>query len=108
MPGVRLRWYGPQVERTLRGRFARDLERCGDQVRRRARVLCPVDTGKLRSSIEVVTTIPNMRVAIGTDVEYAKYVHDGYTHTSGKKIPPNPFLQEALDEVTASFRFSTG
>lgn len=52
----------------------------GLRVESRAKELCPVDTGRLRSSI--TTTRPvrigkRLAVRVGTNVNYARYVHDG-------------------------------
>lgn len=83
---------------------------------------CPVDDGTLRSSIthNVFENNGVFEGKIGTNVEYAPYVHEGtglyaksgrgrknvpwtyegsdgkYYTTKGQK--PNPFLQKALDE----------
>lgn len=65
--------------RSERGPVAQDLLRRGLRVQNRARQLCPVNTGRLRNSITVelviVGGIPVVR--IGTNVEYARWVHDG-------------------------------
>lgn len=83
---------------------------------------CPVDDGRLRSSIThtVEATDEQARGRVGTNVEYAPYVHEGtgiyakngdgrkkpwvYKHpksgemvfTHGQK--PNPFLRDAMDQ----------
>lgn len=62
------------------GPVVRDLVRRGLNVESRAKQLCPVDTGRLRSSIttEVAISgggIPVVRV--GTNVDYAEAVHEG-------------------------------
>ena len=85
-------------------------------VEAQAKVNCPVDDGQLRQSIgsEVKGNIG----AIGTNVEYAPYVHQGTgiyaVNGDGRKTrwkfqdakgewhstigqPPNPFLERALD-----------
>lgn len=41
----------------------------------RAKILTPVDTGRLRSSIKSV--ISTYRARVETNVKYAPYVHDG-------------------------------
>lgn len=102
------------------------LRKAGAMVERDAKRNCPVDTGNLRSSIthEVVGDV----CAIGTNVEYAPYVHqgtgiyatdgtgrttpwsyqdeDGNWHTT-IGMPPRPFLTSALDsnreEITRLF-----
>lgn len=42
-----------------------------------ARKLSPIDTGRLRSSIAVSLGINFLGAIVGTDVEYAEYVHEG-------------------------------
>ena len=71
---------------------------------------CPVDTGRLRSSI--TTVVGGKDATIGTDVEYALPVHEGTpahvtrsrrrTGIVGKIIAARagqPFLARAFDEV---------
>ena len=47
---------------------------------------CPVDTGRLRNSINYAVIVPEKTVYLGTDVEYAKYVEfgDNAHHATGK------------------------
>lgn len=53
----------------------------------RAKILCPVDTGRLRSSLQMKITQSAGEVsgAVFTNVNYAKYVHGG---TRPHKIRP--------------------
>lgn len=103
------------------------------QVVNRAKVLAPVDTGRLRASIRVERRSFlgfRARWTIGSDVEYAPYVNDG---TAPHIIRPknaqalrfrvggrivyakvvnhpgtraNPFLDRALQEVAAQRGYS--
>ena len=76
-----------------------------------------VDTGILRASITHEVNEENSSVSIGTNVEYAPYVHEGtgiynpegrktpwiYTTADGKTYishgqKANPFLQDAVDD----------
>lgn len=86
-----------------------------------AKVRCPVNDGQLRQSItsQVEAAGTEVRGYVGTNVEYAPYVHQGtgiyavngdgrkdrwsyqdangeWHSTIGQK--PNPFLEKALDE----------
>lgn len=67
------------------GIVEREMLNVGQLVVNRARVECPVDTGRLRQSINSVIfrlgTIVGVRV--GTDVNYAATVHNGH-----KEIKP--------------------
>lgn len=95
----------------------RALTKSGLLVEGTAKELCPVDDGQLRQSINS-KVIDNRNASIGTNVEYAPYVHQGTgiyaTNGDGRKTPwsykdaegkwhttrgqqPNPFLERALD-----------
>lgn len=61
------------------GPVVADLQRRGRNVANEAKRLCPVDQGRLRASITtelvVVAGVPTVR--IGTNVAYARFVHEG-------------------------------
>lgn len=76
------------------GPLAVELYGLGLRVQSTAKRLCPVDTGRLRSSIQ--TTPPfdegdHITVSVGTNVEYAIFVHNGTRYMRGR-----PFLTQAL------------
>lgn len=77
-----------------------DLVRVGLDVQNRARSLCPVDTGRLRSSISSRRGRDGDReyVEIGTNVKYAAFVELG-TRTNRAQ----PFLRPALAEAARAF-----
>lgn len=72
----------------------KDAFRRGKKVERKAKTLCPVRTGRLRASIdtEVFTTDEGIGVRVGSNVNYAHWVHDGT-----RRMPARPFLLDALD-----------
>lgn len=76
------------------GEVAKDLQRRALQVDRAAKGLCPVDTGRLRSSItnEIGEDGDGLVATIGTNVEYAPYVELGTS-----KMAAQPFLLPALE-----------
>lgn len=98
----------------------RGLLRAGNKIRNKAVLLCPVDTGELRNSIQVEKTAP-LTVAVGTNKEYGPFVEfgtgtqgdpavphttkeywkyqdeNGEWHTSHGQ-PAQPFLRPAIDE----------
>lgn len=98
----------------------RGLLKAGHKIRNKAVLLCPVDTGELRNSIQVEKTA-SLTVAVGTNKEYAPYVEfgtgtqgdptvphtdkeywkfqdeNGEWHTSHGQ-PAQPFLRPAVDE----------
>lgn len=77
----------------LDGGIAKDLTRRAIRVDAAAKRLCPVDTGRLRSSITwaLDTDARGLFAIIGTDVTYAPYVELGTS-----RAPAQPFLRPAL------------
>ena len=96
------------------------LEAVGQLIENEAKENCPVDDGQLRASIAHQVSDNLDRVIIGSNLEYAPYVHQGtgiyavngdgrkevpWSHqgadgewhsTEGQK--PQPFLQKAVDD----------
>ena len=70
-------------------------------VERRAKILSPVDTGRLRSSIATSLGIMNRGITsiVSTNVFYAIFVHDGTRRMRGR-----PFMkqaaQQSIDDIT--------
>lgn len=62
-------------------------------IQRKAKRACPVDTGRLRSSINMTFADAAMVATVGTNVDYAPYVEFG---TSKQKA--QPFLFPAFEE----------
>lgn len=79
------------LRRVLRGASMRELREVAPRVVNRAKVLAPVDTGRLRASIgpavysRTWTLRPQATIEAGVD--YAKFVHDG---TPEYTIRPKP------------------
>lgn len=93
------------------GPVVRDLLRRGNRVASRAKALCPVDSGRLRSSIKVELrgSGPGIYVTVGTNVEYARAVHDGTGIYGPKGRPIFPVRAKVLrftpkGEKSAIFR----
>lgn len=76
------------------GEVAKDLQRRALQVDRAAKRLCPVDTGRLRSSItnEIGQDGEGLVAVVGTNVEYAPYIELGTS-----RMDAQPFLLPALE-----------
>lgn len=75
------------------------LEKIGTLVERRAKELCPVDTGLLRSSITHRVIPEELSVIIGTNIWYAPYVEFLYDINNphpGRETGQMPFLRVAL------------
>lgn len=93
---------GGNAEKAVHG----GLMKSGKLVQGAAKMLCPVDTGQLRNSIEVKSLSVDT-VAVGTNVEHAAYVEFGTGQRGDPAVahrqdwpgmPPQPFLGPALEE----------
>lgn len=76
------------------------------RVKSTAKQICPVDTGRLKGSIESHKSAKNA-YSVGTNVEYAGYVEFGTGQrgdpkvdhtTSVKGMSPRPYLYPALEQ----------
>lgn len=79
------------------------LEIIGGKAETYAKRLCPVDTGRLRSSITHQQMDENTEV-IGTNVEYAPYVELGHHTTSGTMVNGKPFLRPAAENHISEYK----
>ena len=72
------------------------LEAMGGMAENYAKMLCPVDTGRLRNSITHAQEDESTEI-VGTNVEYAAYVEYG---TSRSKAQPylTPAIENHIDE----------
>ena len=79
------------------GPVAKDLLRRTLKVQRAAKQLCPVDTGRLRSSIQyaIERDSRGLLARIGTDVTYAPHVELGT-----RRAAAQPFLRPALNQAS--------
>lgn len=84
-----------QTAEAMHAAIGRALEIIGGQAETYAKLLCPVDTGRLRNSI--THTADDKFAYIGTNVEYAPYVELG---TRFQQAQPylRPAAQEHQDE----------
>lgn len=85
---ARIRLDRANLNRTFKAQGKREGDAAARQVVNRAKVLCPVDTGRLRASIRLERRSLlglRMRWTVGSDVEYAAMVNDG---TRPHKIRP--------------------
>jgi len=65
----------------------------------RAKQLCPVDTGRLRASIDHKIIPEELAVVVGTNVPYAKHVEFMYDVKSphpGRETGQMPFLRPSI------------
>lgn len=64
-----------------------------------AKRACPVDTGRLRSSIKY-TKQDESSCTVGTPVKYALPVEMGHATRSGSFVAPRPYLRPAFDQAS--------
>jgi HK97 gp10 family phage protein len=81
--------FEPGWERRVEDAIPEILERLGVDIEADAKAACPVDTGRLRASIEHEVDGDTLRV--GTNVEYAVYVEEGTRYMEAE-----PYLRPAL------------
>ena len=104
-----------EVEEAKNEIIAKALEDIGGMMERYAKLLCPVDTSRLRNSIS--HQVEGNTVAVGTNVEYAPYLEFGtgqFAENGGRPTPwryqddkgnwhttsgnkPQPFLRPSVD-----------
>lgn len=88
--------HSDEVLALMDGAIARALEAIGIQAEAYAKEKCPVDTGRLRSSIS--HTRDDSVAYIGTNVEYAAYVELGTQKTKAQ-----PYLRPAAENHGAEY-----
>jgi len=81
------------------GPVARELRKLLAKIERLAKLYCPVDTGRLRSSIttDLEHDGSGWLGTVGTNVVYAKYVEFGTV-----RMRAQSFLRRAVNEVASS------
>lgn len=88
-----------EVIKALGLALGRSLEAVGIQAESDAAKLCPVDTGRLRNSITHSILQDEKVAVIGTNVEYARYVHNGT-----RRQKAQPFLTDAVAQNADKYR----
>ena len=79
--------------------MTRALEAIGFEAESDAASICPVDTGRLRNSITHAIDDDDKAAIVGTNVEYALYVHEGTSRSKGQ-----PFLTDAVTQNADKYR----
>ena len=59
-------------------------------------------TGRLKNSI--TSRVEGDKAVVGSDVEYAVYVHEGHRTRSGSFVPARPFLRAGLQAARPHIR----
>lgn len=95
----------PDWEEHLEAEKQRIFHKVVNDIRDDAKVLAPVDTGKLKQSIDSEFPEDDLGI-VRANVYYAPYVEeghrvayrgaDGQTHYTGEVVPPQPFMRPAL------------
>lgn len=93
-----------QIKAALGDAIVAALEEIGLVGESAAKKLCPVDTGRLRNSITHAINSAGRWVIIGTNVEYAEYVHEPVRLPNGKTRPGQPFLRDAAQSNYERFK----
>ena len=88
-----------QVEAALNSAVAKALTMIGQQAEGYAKMMCPVDTSRLKNSITNQIDMQENSVYIGTNVEYAPYVELGTLLQD-----PQPYLKPAASEHGDEYR----
>lgn len=93
-----------QIKAALGDALIAALEEIGLVGESAAKKRCPVDTGRLRNSITHALFSAEKWVIIGTNVEYAEYVHEPVRLPNGKTRPGQPFLRDAAQSNHSRFQ----
>ena len=88
-----VKWYGKDVIKKISDANKQIMEKACLLVERDAKILCPVDTGRLRSSI--THEIKGLTGMVGSNVEYARAVELGSEDPAFNRAP-QPYLRPAL------------
>lgn len=101
-----------EFQRKVKNKAFDYLMKCGESVVNGAVRRVPVDTGTLMGSIHAEGYKSEMRVRVGSNLEYASPVEFGTyasrepiaydTHTRGMR--PRPYLRPSLDELIQTLR----
>jgi HK97 gp10 family phage protein len=81
----------------FRSVFGKVLSKAAMLISREAKILTPVDTGRLRSSIFVVNR--SLQSEISTNTNYAVYVHEGTQYMSAR-----PFMKQGAENASSNIQ----
>lgn len=97
------------------GAIKKALEICGGKAETYAKMLCPVDTGRLRSSLTHQADGYDTML-IGSNVDYAPYVELGHHQQPGRYVPAigkrlvaswvegKPYLRPAIEDHLSEYQ----
>lgn len=77
------------------------LTRAGVVAERAQKARCPVDTGRMRASVQqhLEHEAEGLAMYIGPNVDYALAVELGHQTPGGGFVPPQAFIRPSLDDV---------
>jgi len=87
-----------QIPQDKKEEIQEKLLQIGLEIEGAAKRKCPVDTGRLRASINTKQQKGNT-IQVGTNVEYAPYVEYGT-----EDMKAQPFLRPAFDEILNKYK----
>lgn len=90
---AKVKWYGKEVVQKVNTKSKDIIKKACLMVVRDAKILCPVDTGRLRASI--THEIEGITGRVGSNVEYARAVELGSEDPAYQRRP-QPYLRPAL------------
>lgn len=101
----------PQVKDTIRKNVAAAVAKAAFDIEAQAKVLVPVDTGNLRSSIQTQMESDISATVGPRGVEYAVYVEYGTGRAGDPSVPhadvagrpAHPYLRPAVEKVRPAF-----
>ena len=89
----------PKVLGELRSDIEKALEEIGIEAEGDCKQVTPVDTGRLRNSVTHIVNGGEKYVAVGTNVEYGRYVHEGTSRQHAQ-----PFLTRPVQTNKDKYR----
>ncbi len=97
-----LSWYGDKIVKNVNSGTIKALIRSGNIVKATAKLLSPVDTGLLRSSIYQKLDKPRLTEEVYTNTEYASHVEFG-TKTQRAQPYMRPALKDNIKNIEKIF-----
>ena len=95
-------WQGDAIQAQLRAEHRAGVKALAEFVAERVRFHAPVDTGRLRASIHVVSEADGMRHHVVTDVPYAEPQEFGFRMRNGRFYPPRAYFRLGVREGAAA------
>jgi hypothetical protein len=99
------KWWEPERAAALIRAAGQDIAlELAEYVADQARIYCPVLSGDLRRSIQVISSADLTQHFVIATMPYAEPVEFGYTHyITKRRIPPNPFMRKAVQDGAKRF-----